>query len=1103
MDEARTTHGTVIRHPAETTVEVSSLEVGNDATRRRRSGAARTSAVPAWGELEAIVAAAERQDMRVMDAFDIVPPAAADGRRRRSVAAPEPVEVEVPLATGEAAVILVESDGVFAWQMPESDPAPADVGRRRRTRSEDVAVFRLPLITASAPGERERRGWITDRVTGIIAAPIRAVVLKFAADAIASFGIKVIERHVTQRLVRIDVPDPSRWGSTNASIEPGLAGAPPFGARILLLVHGTFSSTVGSFAGFGTTPRGAAVLVRALASYDLVVGYDHMTLSVDPAENARDLLEALRAANLPPGTVIDALAYSRGGLVLRAFAEQVLPASSLDARIGRAVFVGCTHGGTALADPQNWHTLLDLYTNVAASAARLIGTAAGGVAGIVLGEAVKTLGGLARALTDRSLSAGRVPGLAAMMPSSDLVRALRDAPPHDGDTSEYFAVTADFEPDPARLAPGIGAGLARLLADRFIDRLMGAQNDLVVDTAAMTAFGARALSLRDRFDFGTGGVVYHTIYFQQDDVFDALERWLGLASEGAALEAAPPPDGAAEPATRKVDLGPRRGLDGGAAHRRSAHDGGEPRASDARVDAAPAVPAAPADAVVPAPAADSDRRATIPLFFHAEMTEQPAVERPALVHVTVSREALDRALGPTSALAEGAVREDEALTVQVVPRRNCRIVGPDRTLIDTPAMGEAAEVDFEVQGSAPGEAELWVVARQGARRVVTLVLQPFFVAEEVRIVAGGSSEPEGSLVELLIYEDHDTRPRLLFVLRSDDLDLNEHFFSDRLQNETKAAYVAGLYERLSTYLGRDQLEYDEFMHQLREIGSVMYEQLVPVEIRRKLWDVHGRIGSIRVMSAEPAIPWELAHIKEPNRPLPTGGVAFLAEKGLVRWLHNLSLPPARLRYDPAACHYLIPDYERERDRLPAAARERELIGRLFGGAAMVEPTTRAVRKLLGPDTDFDLLHIACHGVAESSNIWEAALILQIPSQGDRETGDRLRMTTIMTSADLWNTRPIVFLNACQVGVQGRLMTGTGGLADAFLRQGAGLVVASLWSIADEEALTFAATFYEALTNGKTVIQATATARAAAAAMHEPTWLSYTVYGHPYARLERR
>jgi CHAT domain-containing protein len=118
--------------------------------------------------------------------------------------------------------------------------------------------------------------------------------------------------------------------------------------------------------------------------------------------------------------------------------------------------------------------------------------------------------------------------------------------------------------------------------------------------------------------------------------------------------------------------------------------------------------------------------------------------------------------------------------------------------------------------------------------------------------------------------------------------------------------------------------------------------------------------------------------------------------------------------------------------------------------------------------------------------------------------DKLHVYQVKNQASLAHpdgSRPIVFLNACQAGQAGRTLTGTGGMADAFIRRGAGLFVGTLWSIGDGTALTFADTFYDRLKAGATVSQATRAAREAAKKADEPTWLAYTVYGHPYARLQ--
>ena len=105
MGETRTLRGTIVHHADALRVAVlSGLEISADATQHRRRTAT-GAAAPAADELQAILGAAEAQDLTVADAFEIAPPATADGRRRRAVELSEPVEVEVPLGPGEAAVM--------------------------------------------------------------------------------------------------------------------------------------------------------------------------------------------------------------------------------------------------------------------------------------------------------------------------------------------------------------------------------------------------------------------------------------------------------------------------------------------------------------------------------------------------------------------------------------------------------------------------------------------------------------------------------------------------------------------------------------------------------------------------------------------------------------------------------------------------------------------------------------------------------------------------------------------------------------------------------------------------------------------------------------
>lgn len=53
-------------------------------------------------------------------------------------------------------------------------------------------------------------------------------------------------------------------------------------AKILLLVHGTFSSTAGGFGHLLLSDCGRDFLKRAHATYDAILAFDHKTLELEP-----------------------------------------------------------------------------------------------------------------------------------------------------------------------------------------------------------------------------------------------------------------------------------------------------------------------------------------------------------------------------------------------------------------------------------------------------------------------------------------------------------------------------------------------------------------------------------------------------------------------------------------------------------------------------------------------------------------------------------------------------------------------------------------------------------------------------------------------------
>lgn len=524
---------------------------GRAPRRGRPAEAPRTQAIPNEGDVVA-QALVDRQ-LTLLDAVPLrtAPggagprrPGRRRGRRAGEALAPAPAQVAladlaVPLSPSEQAIVLLEQDGVYSWHLPSAPvaakgaPSSGAPKKKRKAGTDSsgarVVHFRLEVVRAPqpvAPPGRRKLG-IVRKVIGKAVAYVFTVAARPVVKRVAAW----LERDVAEGLVRITGTDPAGWVRDASQAVPVPARSP---ARILLLVHGTFSSTLGSFGSLGASREGKAFLTAALQEYDLVIGWDHRTLSVTPLDNARALLQWFEGQRWPAPPVIDAIAFSRGGLVLRSLVESLLPASPFRGRLRRAVFVACTNGGTELARPANWQRLADTYLNMAAAGVRALAFVPGFTSGAtILSEAIRGVGGLVKALANVVVVDEAVPGLAAMNPDGDFVRELNAVQPGQPAPNGvwYGAITSDFDPDRAAAlgrSQEIPPGLFLRLADKGADALAGKPNDLVVHVEAMTQIDpGNAPWFREKLEYGTNGTVHHCRYFHEPDTADALSRWLG------------------------------------------------------------------------------------------------------------------------------------------------------------------------------------------------------------------------------------------------------------------------------------------------------------------------------------------------------------------------------------------------------------------------------------------------------------------------------------------------------------------------------------------------------------------------------------------------
>jgi hypothetical protein len=490
------------------------------------------------------------------------PPAPRTKRARGLKRAAAPVgddraalTLNVALADGEDALILLEEDGVFSWHVQGEDVTPhaarqamlrqrAPSGRRpsKVSARRRVKRFALSLPPAPAPAPAPARGKtaVAGRKRGLgsfiahtIVGQVTARVFRFVAGKIVGPIIDHMERNVRTGMVRIEDVDCTKWRLIDDSEQLDLPKDRP--ANVLLLVHGTFSSTMGAFGGLSLTAHGKTVLKAALKKYDAVIGFDHATLSVTPMQNATDLLARLERQKWPKPPVFDAVSHSRGGLVFRSLVEAALPVSNFQYRVNRAVFVACTNAGTELARRKNWDRFIDRYTNLAAGASKAAGMLSGSPVGAkILGEAIRGVGAFVKALAVAALDDNKVPGLEAMDPAGAFVRQLNDLqagqPQPEG--TFYCVMTSNFDPDTAQrngTAPEFPPAWWLRLGDKPVDELMGKENDLVVDVESMSEIDTSVGDfVKDRFDFGTNGTVYHTNYFLQKGTAAELTDWLQL-----------------------------------------------------------------------------------------------------------------------------------------------------------------------------------------------------------------------------------------------------------------------------------------------------------------------------------------------------------------------------------------------------------------------------------------------------------------------------------------------------------------------------------------------------------------------------------------------
>ncbi|TDQ77464.1 DUF7379 domain-containing protein [Sphingobacterium yanglingense] len=293
---------------------------------------------------------------------------------------------------------------------------------------------------------------------------------------------------------------------------------------VLLLLHGTLSSTVGSFSGLK-----GGTWEAIYKSYDHILCLEHFTLSVSPLDNVLAILESL-----PSHLTLDILSHSRGGLIgdllTRFDSQNAVEAYGFSADEKRAlveedgalgkvleriaelskiksftirhfVRVACPASGTTLLGSRLDH-FLNLLLNT-------LGLFLGSKTNLLYNVVKEFLLDIVHSRTDAQL----MPGLWAMVPES-VFQKINNSERY-GVHSKLFVIAGDSQ---------VGAGLGNTLSVILSNLFYWEGNDFVVDTKSMKGGLARATAVYQYLS--KDEYTSHFNYFRNDNTRHCIQMGL-------------------------------------------------------------------------------------------------------------------------------------------------------------------------------------------------------------------------------------------------------------------------------------------------------------------------------------------------------------------------------------------------------------------------------------------------------------------------------------------------------------------------------------------------------------------------------------------------
>jgi CHAT domain len=414
-----------------------------------------------------------------------------------------------------------------------------------------------------------------------------------------------------------------------------------------------------------------------------------------------------------------------------------------------------------------------------------------------------------------------------------------------------------------------------------------------------------------------------------------------------------------------------------------------------------------------------------------------------------------------------------------------RVLGGERQTLRVPAEGDSEPSMFELVADSPGARKISITAWQDGSYLGELQVELTAFAD------APASRPQSVRAEL---SREIVDGAVTLVVRYDPARNAYRFQFHDIDNPREEVHALSnppgpLVEELVNELdrlaeGRTGYSAGETRDYLQDAGARLWQQLLPQRVRDQFWERQNRIRQLTIIADGDAVPWELLYPMDPGH-----DAGFLVEQfPVTRDLFDRPPLVRSLRLHPA--RFVLPP-----DSPEAAGDEiaglRHLLQAGQSPEAVLSEFT-PLRRLISQG-GFGLLHFACHN--SFSPVGGSSISL------GNQPFTVTNMQTARINRSLLSSTPVIFLNACRTAGLAATYNGLDGWAEAFMQAGAGAFVGSLWSVTDGAAREFAQEFYHQLREGLPLGEAVTKARGSAASQPgDPTWLAYTVYGDPSARL---